>query len=206
MLRGHGHVLWQVETDREVAERRHIEIDGVAHERTGGDADPGRGTWDIWTTDLAGNVDTRLTSDPDSEAFPVWMPDGRTILFAEGRRRGGTLDLIRKRLDTAAEEPLLPPGQWQRRPIDVSPDGQTLLFTERTARGTARLLTLPLAGAGRRSLGRPCDTGGALRGAAGTGGSSRSRRRAAVFTWKVEGCYDATWNRTSGAGPASQRS
>jgi len=111
---------------------------------------PGIGTWDLWTTDLARSVETRLTSDPDSEAFPVWLPDGRSILFAAGRS-GGLLNLARKRLDTAAEDQLLPTGTQQRRPSDVSPDGQTLLFTERTTRGTVNLFTLPLAGPARPS-------------------------------------------------------
>jgi len=106
---------------------------------------PGIGTWDLWTTDLARNVETRLTSDPDSEAFPVWMPDGRAILFAKGRS-GGLLNLARKRLDTGVEDDLLPIGTQQRRPIDVSPDGHTLLFTELTLRGTLNIFTLPLAG------------------------------------------------------------
>ena len=106
---------------------------------------PGIGTWDLWTIDLARSVETRLTSDPGSEGYPVWLPDGRAILFAHDRR-GTVLNLARKRLDTAVEDQLLPPGTQQRRPIDVSPDGQTLLFTERTARGTLNIFTLPLAG------------------------------------------------------------
>src|SRR5204862_1673546 len=52
----------------------------------------------------------------------------------------------RKRLDTGVEDQLLPIGKWQRRPSDVSPDGHTLLFTERTARGTVNVFTLPLSG------------------------------------------------------------
>ena len=64
---------------------------------------PGIGTWDLWTTDLARGVETRLTSDPGSEAFPVWLPDGRAILFADESRRR-SLNLARKRLDTAVEE------------------------------------------------------------------------------------------------------
>jgi Tol biopolymer transport system component len=107
---------------------------------------PGIGTWDLWSIDLIRGVETRLTSDPGSEAFPVWMPDGRAILFADESHSNTTLNLARKRLDTGVEGQLLPIGTQQRRPIDVSPDGHTLLFTERTARGTLNLFTLPLAG------------------------------------------------------------
>ena len=114
----------------------------VAFDRT----KPGIGTWDVWTTDLTRGVETRVTSDPGSEAFPVWMPDGRAILFADESHSNTTLNLARKRLDTGGEDQLLPIGTQQRRPIDVSPDGHTLLFTERTARGTFNIFTLPLDG------------------------------------------------------------
>jgi serine/threonine protein kinase/Tol biopolymer transport system component len=106
---------------------------------------PGIGTWDLWTIDLARGFETRLTSDPSSEAFPVWMPDGRAILFAD-ESHSTTLNLARKRLDTGVEDQLLPMGTQQRRPSDVSPDGHTLLFTERTTRGTVNVFTLPLSG------------------------------------------------------------
>ena len=106
---------------------------------------PGIGTWDIWSTDLTRGVETRLTSDPGSEAFPVWQPDGRAILYADEKYAAGSLNLTRKRLDTAVEDQLLPTGPPQRRPSDVSPDGQTLFFTERTARGGNNVFTLPLA-------------------------------------------------------------
>ena len=119
----------------------------VAFDRT----KSGIGTWDVWTTDLTRGVETRLTSDPGSEAFPVWMPDGRAILFADESHSNTTLNLARKRLDTGVEDQLLSIGSYQRRPIDVSPDGHTLLFTERTARGTFNIFTLPLDGPARPS-------------------------------------------------------
>jgi len=119
----------------------------VAFDRT----KPGIGTWDLWTIDLARGVETRLTSDPGSEAFPVWMSDGRTILFADESHSNTTLNLARKRLDTGVEDQLLPIGTQQRRPIDVSPDGHTLLFTERTPLGTFNILMLPLDGTAKPS-------------------------------------------------------
>jgi Tol biopolymer transport system component len=109
----------------------------------------GLGTWDLFTTDLAGNVERRLTSDPGSEAYPVWMPDGRSVVFGDGRH-GGFLNLARKRLDTGVEDQLLPHEALQRRPMDVSPDGQTLLYTERSAAGGALdVLMLSMSGSAR---------------------------------------------------------
>ncbi len=112
---------------------------------------PGLGTWDLWTTDLARGVETRLTSGLGSEAMPVWQPDGHAILFSDEKYSTGNLNLARKQLDTAKEEPLLPNGTQQRRPVDVSPDGRTLLFTERMPRGTFNIFALPLDGRAKPS-------------------------------------------------------
>jgi Tol biopolymer transport system component len=106
----------------------------------------GIGTWDLFATDLSGNTERRVTSAPGSEAYPVWTPDGRSLLFGDGRH-GGFLNLARKDLDTGVEHQLLPHEALQRRPVDVSPDGQTLLYTER--KGTAGdldVLALTLSG------------------------------------------------------------
>jgi len=81
-------------------------------------------------------------SDPGSEAYPVWMPDSRAILFGAGRNEG-FLTLARKRLDTGVEDYLLPIESLQSRPIDVSPDGRTLFVTERKGAGLLGWLRPP---------------------------------------------------------------
>ncbi len=92
----------------------------------------GIGTWDVYTADLIRRVETRVTSDPGSEAYAVWMADDRDILFGDGRN-GGTLNLARKHFDSGIEDRLLPAGP-QRRPMDVH--GDTVLYTERSLEGT----------------------------------------------------------------------
>jgi Tol biopolymer transport system component len=92
---------------------------------------PQTGTPDVWTFDLDRNVETRLTSDPLSESFPVWLPQGRGIVFMADR--GGPPHLFRKDTATGADDQLLPPGRLQQ-PHDVSAAGD-ILFTERTERG-----------------------------------------------------------------------
>ena len=42
---------------------------------------------DIWIIDIARNIRSRLTTDPGTDAAPVWSPDGTRIAF-EGRRSG----------------------------------------------------------------------------------------------------------------------
>jgi serine/threonine protein kinase len=43
--------------------------------------DPDLATPDIWITDTARNVSTRLTAQPEFDLNPTWSPDGKTVLF-----------------------------------------------------------------------------------------------------------------------------
>jgi Tol biopolymer transport system component len=45
--------------------------------------DPGRGSGDIWTVDLARAAFTRLTTAPGYETTPVWSPDGRVAYASD---------------------------------------------------------------------------------------------------------------------------
>jgi len=116
----------------------------------------GLGTPDLWILDLRRGGETRLTADRTSEAFPVWLRGGRGVVFMADR--GGPPHLFRKDLITEVEEPLLPPGRLQQ-PDDVSPDGETLAYDQRSTRGNYDILTLPLLSTGRSSvlIGSPFD-------------------------------------------------
>jgi Tol biopolymer transport system component len=103
---------------------------------------PGSGAWDLWTTDLGRDAETRLTSDRGVEVTPAWLPDGSGIVF--GADRGGPPHLFSKNLLTGVEAELRPAGR-QQQAMDVSPDGSTLLYIERTVRGNFDIFTLPLA-------------------------------------------------------------
>ena len=50
-----------------------------------GRIDPQTGTSDVWLSELARGVTTRLTSDPMHDAGPIWSPDGMRILFRSNR-------------------------------------------------------------------------------------------------------------------------
>jgi Tol biopolymer transport system component len=116
----------------------------------------GKGTADLYVSDLRRHVEERLTSDPGNEVGGVWLPGGRAVAFAADR--GGPPHLFRKDLMTGAEDELLPAGKRQL-PTDVSTDGTTLVFVERTDRANWSLFTLALTGLHvRRSLfGSPFD-------------------------------------------------
>lgn len=103
---------------------------------------PGSGAWDLWSADLVRDVETRLTADRGNEVMPAWLQDGRGIVF--GADRGGPTHLFRRNLLTGVEDELRPAGR-QQQAMDVSPDGSTLMYVERTARGNFDIFTLPLA-------------------------------------------------------------
>jgi Tol biopolymer transport system component len=91
---------------------------------------PGIGTFDVWSLDLERGIETRLTSSPHTEAGPRWLPDGSGFVYFA--TRGGVPQLVRRDLSTGRDERLLPRPGFQE-PLDVSPDGRTLLFAERNA-------------------------------------------------------------------------
>ncbi len=105
--------------------------------------EPRLGTGDMWVTDLARGVETRLTSDPGSESAFAWFPTSRALVFAADR--GGPPHLFRKDLQTGKEDELTAVSTYQE-PLDVSPDGQWVAFERRTDRGTNDIDKLPLAG------------------------------------------------------------
>ena len=103
----------------------------------------GLGTFDIWQMNLVvPPTEQQLTSNRGSEVSPVWMNDGRAMLFA-GDSPGTLPHLFRKDLATGAEEPLLPPNN-QQAAMDVFHGGRAVTYAER-ATGGFKLYQLPLA-------------------------------------------------------------
>jgi Tol biopolymer transport system component len=107
------------------------------------------GTMDLWVLDLARGGETRLTSDVTSESWPVWLHDGADVIFVADR--AGPPHLFRRNAVTGAEVAMLPAGRHQR-PADVSPDGKTLAFEQRTPLGNYDVLTLSLEAPGSPSI------------------------------------------------------
>lgn len=94
-------------------------------------SDPVSGEGDIWIFDIARKLGDRITSSPLNETAPVWAPDDSYLYWmsAVGAQGGG--DVHGRRLDgTGVEETLLQADRRQS-PLDVSPDGRTLLVQDR---------------------------------------------------------------------------
>jgi len=98
---------------------------------------------DIWIYDAVRGLRTRFTFDPAAESFPVWSPDGRSIIF--GSTRNQHLDLYRKSSDGAGAEELLYSDNLEKTPTSWSPDAKFLLYHANGA-GVARnaIWVLPL--------------------------------------------------------------
>jgi dipeptidyl aminopeptidase/acylaminoacyl peptidase len=89
------------------------------------DLEQNRGRKDLWVVDLAGGAPVRISSHPENEDAPRWLPDSRTILFLQ--KHAGAVQVWQTNIDGAS------PTQVTRFPVDVdtftiSPDGQTLAF------------------------------------------------------------------------------
>ena len=91
------------------------------------------GAMDLWETDLDRQIETRLTARQSSENPGPFMPDGRSLFF-DGTRSGPP-QIFLKNLATGEEKSVLAPSGTLQESQDVSPDGRTLLFTQRSAGG-----------------------------------------------------------------------
>jgi hypothetical protein len=96
-------------------------------------------------TDLERGAESPVTSGRLTEVFGRWLPDQQGVIYSIAA--GTPPNLTRRDLASGAETPLLPPGTFQN-PQDVSPDGRTLLFLQRSGTSAFDLWTLPLVGEG----------------------------------------------------------
>jgi Tol biopolymer transport system component len=91
------------------------------------------GAYDVWEADLERGVEARLTFGASSEGAGPWAPDGRSLFF--NADQGAPPVILRKNLTTGKDESVVPPSGTMQEPHDISPDGKTLLYTQRAAGG-----------------------------------------------------------------------
>jgi TolB protein len=110
------------------------------------------GTFDVWVRDLARGTENRITTAADSETLPIWLPGETETVYASSV--GGTLHVVRQRLgDTVAVDLPSNATAYQQLPVDVSPDGRTLLFAERPPNRSWGLFARQLSGGPATPLG-----------------------------------------------------
>jgi Tol biopolymer transport system component len=84
---------------------------------------------------------------PETDIGPLALPGGTSIVYSS--TRGGAPELFRRSLEDGAEKRLtgVRISAYQRAQ-DLSPDGRTLAYIERTPAGTFDVWTLPLSESG----------------------------------------------------------
>ena len=115
--------------------------------------DPSKRTRDIWLIDIARNLRTQFTFDPDDELAPAWSADGKRIAFSS-RRGSGPWGLYQKLSSGAGSVDTLiefPPDALAGNPLAWTSDGGSLVFVQGTS-GVATLGTLPCPKRASRSL------------------------------------------------------
>jgi TolB protein len=107
---------------------------------------PGSGadlSYDLHMIDVERNISTKFTSDLANESSPLWTADGQSVVFSSNRKK--VLDLYVKSAGGATPERVLYESADDKHAVDISADGNLLLFTEGTA-AARRLWVLPMTG------------------------------------------------------------
>ncbi len=81
---------------------------------------------DVWLYEISRAVWTRFTFDPATERWPIWSPDGSTILFASDRKK--RFDLFQRASSGAGSEELVLESNLQKFPNDWSRDGRFIAY------------------------------------------------------------------------------
>jgi eukaryotic-like serine/threonine-protein kinase len=85
------------------------------------------GTSDLWMYDLSGRAPSRVTFETWDERAPVWSADGHSLFYSIDIQ--GPPDIFRFDVDRSRREPVLM-DRGRQDPLDVSPDGRTLLYQD----------------------------------------------------------------------------
>ena len=101
----------------------------------------------LWLTDVARGVSSRLTTGRANHSWPVWSADGKQILF--GSNRDGAFNLYRKSAGVPGDEELVLKDESNKIPSDWSRDGRFVLFTTRN-RDREQIWVLPMGKGDRK--------------------------------------------------------
>ena len=94
----------------------------------------------LWIYDLFRDKQTRLTFGTNRDSYPIWTPDGKSVVF--GSTKNGPYDIFEKRSDTTGSEELALQSGAAKYPTDVSPDGRFLAYTSTTPGNTKAAVSI----------------------------------------------------------------
>jgi len=84
---------------------------------------------DVWTFDLSRNTSARFTFEPGNDFYPIWSPDGRSIIYASGRN--SSRFVVERPANGIGPETILASQTGNGLyPSGVSRDDRWLAFTE----------------------------------------------------------------------------
>ena len=110
--------------------------------------DPDTRAHSVWMLDLVRGSRSQFVTGPARSHFPVWSPDGRTILFSSDR--GGPWSLFAKPATGAgADEELLESTTTNLLGSDWSRDGRFILYQTGSASTRADIWALPIVPRGQ---------------------------------------------------------
>jgi serine/threonine protein kinase/Tol biopolymer transport system component len=88
--------------------------------------------YQLWLYDLFREKETRLTFGPNRNSFPVWAPDGNSVVFASNKN--GPYDIFEKRSDSTGSEELVLQSDANKYPTDWSSDGRFIAYSSTSPR------------------------------------------------------------------------
>ncbi len=103
------------------------------------------GSGDLWIHDIARDTRTRFTAGASDDSDPVWSPDGRRLSFFSCCESGKSNLRIKDLSDTTGtgESPF---QSGFNSPLDWSPDGRFILYTQSQPTTQGNIWVLPLFG------------------------------------------------------------
>jgi serine/threonine protein kinase len=103
---------------------------------------------DLWLLELARGVSSLFSSNTGNNIYPVWSPDGATLIFTSGGRR----NLFRKEANGGGEQRITESANYQFA-TEWSRDGRLVVYTELAPQTQRDLWILPVAPDGRLAAG-----------------------------------------------------
>ena len=105
----------------------------------------GSGIADLWLLEVERGLASRFTAGAAPNTFPIWSPNGRTLLFTQF----GSRNLFRKETNGIDDEQLVTQRPNTLFPNDWSGDGRWVLETELAPETKADLWILPMTPEGK---------------------------------------------------------